>query len=121
MKKSKKILINIFGGLLAGFLNGLFGSGGGTLIVPFMTEFLKIEEKKAHATAILVILSFSLISIIFYGINSMLNFKLALYTSFGGVLGGFLGAKLLSKFSDKIIRKVFGGFIIIAALKMVMG
>ena len=39
-------------GLVTGFVNGLFGSGGGTLVVPAMERFLCVETHKAHATAI---------------------------------------------------------------------
>ena len=120
MKKHKKLFLCIAGGLAAGFFNGLFGSGGGTLIVPFMAEFLKIEQKKAHATAILIILAFTLVSLIFYGFNSMLDFKLALWVSAGGVFGGFVGAKALSKLSGNVVRKIFGAFMIVAAVKMLM-
>ncbi len=120
MKNKKRYLIYILGGVLSGFLNGLFGSGGGTLIVPFMTEFLKLEEHKAHATAILIILSFTLVSLFFYGMNSFLDLKLSLWVSTGGVVGGFVGAKLLAKLSSKAIRKTFGAFMIIAAVRMVM-
>ena len=48
-------------GLVTGFANGLFGSGGGTIVVPAMERFLKVEEHKAHATAIAVILPLSLL------------------------------------------------------------
>ena len=120
MKKKKRYLIYITGGILAGFLNGLFGSGGGTLIVPFLTECLDIEERKAHATAILIIFSFTAISLIFYGMNSFLDIKLASWVSLGGLAGGFTGAKLLSKLSGNVIRKIFGIFMIIAAIRMVM-
>ncbi|MBR2500514.1 MAG: sulfite exporter TauE/SafE family protein [Clostridia bacterium] len=114
-----KIWVSIIGGLIAGFLNGLFGSGGGTLVVPFMTELLGVSVKKAHATAILIISAFTVVSLIFYGMNSMLDYKLALYVSAGGVVGGFLGAKLLPKISDNVIRKIFGAFMIIASIRMV--
>ena len=118
-KKKNKIWIYVIGGITAGFLNGLFGSGGGTLVVPFMTEFLGVNVKKAHATAILIISALTSVSLIFYGINSMLDFKLALYVSSGGVVGGFIGAKLLSKIPENLIRKIFGAFMIIAAIRMV--
>lgn len=120
MKKSKKILIYIVAGMSAGFFNGLFGSGGGTLIVPFMTNYLKFDEKKAHATAILIIFSFTLLSLIIYGMNAMIDYKTAILVSSGGVLGGFIGAKLLSKLSDKIIRRIFSVFMILAAIRMLM-
>ena len=52
IKKGKAILI----GAVTGFANGLFGSGGGTIVVPCMERFLNVEEHKAHATAIAIIL-----------------------------------------------------------------
>lgn len=118
--KSKKILylIMAFGGLLAGFLNGLFGSGGGTIIVPFMEEVLDIDEHKSHATAILIIFVFTLISLFFYVKGGNINFKTAIPVSIGGVIGGFLGAKLLKKLSGKIIRIIFGSFMIAAAIRI---
>lgn len=118
IKKSKKTLC-IIGGLIAGFCNGLFGSGGGTIVVPFLENFLKIEPKKSHATAILVIFVFTLISLSFYAFNRKLDFMLALKVSSGGVLGGFLGAKLLGKLTSGSIHKIFGAFMIIAAVRMV--
>ena len=121
MKRKNKTLIYIVGGLCSGFFNGLFGSGGGTLVVPFMTEFLDVEERKAHATAILIISSFTVVSLICYGMNSFLDYKTAWWGSSGGVAGGFAGAKILSKLSNNVVRKIFGGFMIIAAIKMVMG
>ena len=119
MKKKKKIIVCLIVGCLAGILNGLFGSGGGTFVVPFMTEYLKIDDKKAHATAIFIILFFTLISLIFYGINSFLDLRQSLWVSLGGLTGGLIGAKLLSKLSSGIVRKIFGSFMIIAALRMV--
>ena len=118
--KNKKLLTAV-GGLTAGFLNGLFGSGGGTVIVPFLEEFLDQNEHTSHATAILIILSFTIVSLLFYGYRNHLNFKLALTVSSGGVVGGFLGAKLLKKLSGNVIRKIFGSFMILAAIRMVVG
>lgn len=54
-KKCKRTAI----GLVTGFANGLFGSGGGTIVVPAMERFLGEEEHKAHATAIAAIGFFS--------------------------------------------------------------
>lgn len=117
--KNKK-LISVIGGLAAGFLNGLFGSGGGTVIVPFLEEFLEQDEHKAHATAIFIILCFTVVSLFFYGYRGGLSWRVALYASCGGVVGGFLGAKLLKKLSGPFLRKLFGAFMMIAAFRMVM-
>ncbi len=115
----KKLFLCAVGGILSGFFNGLFGSGGGTLIVPFLEKFLKLDPKKSHATAILIILGFTLVSLLFYGFSGSLDYSLALKVSVGGVIGGILGAKLLNRLSFGSIHKIFGLFMIIAAVRMV--
>ncbi len=120
MKKTKKQkIICVIGGLVAGFCNGLFGSGGGTIVVPFLETFLKLEPKKSHATAILIIFFFTIVSLSFYAYSGQIDFSLALKVSSGGIVGGFLGAKLLSKLKSGSIHKIFGIFMIIAAVRMV--
>jgi len=118
-KKNKHHLLCAIGGVFSGFCNGLFGSGGGTIIVPFLEIFLKLDPKKSHATAILIIFVFTLVSLLFYGFSGQLDFLLALKVSSGGVIGGLIGAKLLNKLSFGAIHKIFGLFMIIAAVRMV--
>ena len=119
ISKKRRLLLCAAGGIVAGFFNGLFGSGGGTIIVPFLEIFLKVDAKKSHATAILIILGFTLVSLLFYGFSGTLNFPLALKVSLGGVIGGVLGAKLLGKLTFSAIHKIFGIFMMIAAARMV--
>ncbi len=118
-EESHKLVKSAIGGIVAGFFNGLFGSGGGTIIVPFLEKFLKLDPKKSHATAILIIFGFTLVSLVFYGFSGRLDYPLALKVSIGGVIGGLLGAKLLNKLSFSAIHKIFGTFMIIAAVRMV--
>ncbi len=115
----KSLFLCAAGGITAGFFNGLFGSGGGTVIVPFLEKFLQLDPKKSHATAIFIISGFTAVSLFFYGFSSQLDFPLAWKVSLGGVVGGFLGAKLLSRLSFAAIHKIFGLFMLIAAVRMV--
>ena len=84
-KKCKRTAI----GLVTGFANGLFGSGGGTIVVPAMERFLGEEEHKAHATAIAVILPLSLLSLGVYLWKADLGavWRIALWASTGGLVG----------------------------------
>lgn len=107
-------------GLVAGIANGLFGSGGGTIVVPAMVLLLGVDEHKAHATAISIILPLTIVSAFFYMQNHYVDWTLTLKVMFGGIIGGYLGAKLLSVCPSKILRKVFALFIIIAAIRMVI-
>lgn len=117
---SKINILCAVGGLLSGFLNGLFGSGGGTVVVPFLEGFLKQDEHTSHATAILIILGYTIVSLFFYGSHHHLNYQLALQVSLGGVVGGFIGAKLLKKLSGGVVRKIFGACMLAAAIRMVV-
>ncbi len=115
-KKMKTIAM----GLVAGFANGLFGSGGGTIIVPGMERLLDMEEHKAHATAIAVILPLSLLSAVIYLWKTEVLWGTALWASGGGVLGGFFGAKLLNKVSGIWLHRIFGIFMLAAAVRMIL-
>ncbi len=116
----KKGFISAVIGVVAGFANGLFGSGGGTIVVPAMERFLKIEPHKAHATAIAIILPLSILSMFIYMKNVDIQWFNVIVLSIGGMVGGFIGAKLLNKISDKWLHKIFGAFMILAAVKMIL-
>ncbi|MDD3394443.1 MAG: sulfite exporter TauE/SafE family protein [Clostridia bacterium] len=115
-KKGTQIAI----GLITGFANGLFGSGGGTIVVPSMERFLGVEEHKAHATAISIILPLSLLSLVIYCWKTDVPWQIALWASAGGIVGGFVGARLLSKISGIWLHRIFGLFMIAAAVRMIL-
>ncbi len=106
-------------GLAAGFFNGLFGSGGGTIIVPAMVFLLDVKEQKAHATAIAVILPLSIISSYIYFKHNLIDWRLTMNVVFGSMAGAYIGAKILNKFSAGMLRKIFGAFMILSAIRMV--
>ncbi len=117
-EKWKKTLI----GIVTGFANGLFGSGGGTIVVPAMERFLHVEEHKAHATAIAIILPLSVLSLIIYlwKTDVAAVWQLALWASAGGLAGGLVGAKLLAKVSGLWLHRIFGAFMLAAAVRMML-
>ena len=117
-KKCKRTAI----GLVTGFANGLFGSGGGTIVVPAMERFLGEEEHKAHATAIAVILPLSLLSLGVYLWKADLGavWRIALWASAGGLVGGFVGAKLLQRVSVVWLHRIFGAFMLAAAVRLIL-
>lgn len=106
-------------GLVTGIINGIFGSGGGMIIVPALVFLLGLKDYKAHATAISIILPISLISTIVYFFNGTIPLKLSLYVMAGGLVGSFIGAKILKKIPGNILRKVFGFVIIYTAIRMI--
>lgn len=117
MDRNKAKLISI--GVITGFINGVFGSGGGIIVVPALIFLLKVDDHKAHATAISIILPLSIISSIIYFVKGSIPFKIAIPVSIGGVLGGYIGAKTLNKIPAKLLRKIFGCVIIYTAIRMI--
>ena len=95
-------------GAAAGLINGLFGAGGGMVLVPMLIKFCKVEDKKAFSSAISIILPLSLVSLFVYGKNNNFPFYESLPYLLGGLGGGFLGGILFKKTSVKFLHKFFG-------------
>lgn len=117
-KKVKKFFYPILG-VIAGLFNGLFGSSGGIVAV----EFLKkggAEPKKAHATSISIILALSIVSAVTYHLKGQLDISSALPYIPGGLIGAIVGALFLKNIPNRLLRRIFGVVIIIAALRMLM-
>ena len=106
-------------GSFPGFINGVFGSGGGTLLVPILNNILKVEEHKSHSTALAIIIFLSTTSSIIYISKGTLDINLTIQAAIGSIVGGIVGAKLLSKVTGKFLRIGFGIVMIIAAFRMV--
>jgi len=115
MKNMKTLLL----GFVSGLTNGLFGSGGGSIIVPGMQKFLDIDQHKAHASAVAVILPLTMVSAAIYLRMASAEWAIIFWVSLGGTAGGLIGARILNKISGNLLHKIFGAFMIIAALRMI--
>ena len=102
-------------GAAAGFLNGLFGAGGGVAVVPLL-EWSGLESKKAHATSIAVILPLCVFSALFYLRGITPPWQEALWYLPLGIVGAILGAKFLQKVDNRLLRRIFGGIILASAV-----
>ena len=104
-EKSIQVKRIVCGGAV-GLANGLFGGGGGMIAVP-MLQNTGLDEKGAHATAILLILPVSLLSFFFYAWKELYDFSVLIPTALGVTAGGALGAWLLGKLPVRIVNIVF--------------
>lgn len=116
--KRKNIILSIITGIVSGGINGLFGGGGGMIVVPMLTKCLKYKSKNAHATAILIILPLSIISGILYLSFGKFNLNIGIPVGIGVVIGGVIGAFLLKKLSSKWIVLIFSIIMAFAGGKM---
>lgn len=103
---TKKRVQNLFCGAVVGAANSLFGGGGGMIAVPLLTK-TGLDEKRAHATAILLILPVSLFSFVFYFLKGLYDFSVLIPTALGVTAGGLVGARLLGKLPVKTVNLLF--------------
>lgn len=111
----KKILV----GLIVGFISGMFASGGGLLLIPAYIHFFDSSEKEARATAIFCILQMVLVTAIFYGTGNYINWKTGILCCIGGIIGSFIGSKLLAILKGKYLKLIFILFLIYSGIKIV--
>jgi uncharacterized membrane protein YfcA len=113
IKKYAKMLTGIF----CGILNGLFGSGGGVVAVPMLRLF-GLEPRKSHATSVAVIFFLSVMSVIAYSFKGSLDWKSALSFVPWGIAGAVLGALLLKKVPNSLLRRIFGLVVLVSAVRI---
>lgn len=115
-RKNRPLLSAIFG-VAVGAANGLFGGGGGMIAVPALT-LTGVPSKKAHATAIAIILPLSLISGAVYLSKGAADPSVILPSCAGVFVGGIVGALLLKKINSRGLSLLFYALMIAAGLKL---
>lgn len=111
----------IFIGVLAGVIAGMFGKGGGLVIVPILIKFFDYDPKAASATSLAALqLPVGLPSVIVYAQDGHLNFFYAGLMAFGILVGVFFGSKLALNLSSAIFKKVYAIFLLGVAVYMVV-
>lgn len=105
-------------GLIAGILNGLLGAGGGMVVVPSLSK-AGLDQQKAHATSICVILPICIVSGILYLSSNRVAISDAMPYLGWGVLGSIIGTIILQKIHPKLLKKLFAILMIWAAYRMV--
>ena len=115
-KKFKAVLC----GLLTGAVNGLFGGGGGMVVVPLLKNLLGYDEKRAHATAILIIAPVCAASAVTYIAGGYFSAGVAIPAAVGSVAGGLLGALMLNKLPEFVVNAVFIAVMLAAGIRMLI-
>ena len=116
-RKKKHVLL--FGGVGIGFLNGLFGSGGGMILVPLL-YMSGIGEKEAHASSIAVLCTLSMLSAGLYLWRGSVTISDALPYLPGALFGSLTGAWLMPRIPVKWLKRIFAVLMIYGGVRMVM-
>ena len=115
------VLAFIVLGLIAGGLAGLVGVGGGIVIVPALIYLFHFSQKTAQGTTLaLLVPPIGILAAYVYYKSGHVNISAALFIILGFILGSFLSAHFASSIDDSALTRVFGAFLLIVALKMLI-
>ena len=113
------LLLLILIGLVAGFISGLIGIGGGILIVPALVILLGFSQKLAQGTSLGILLfPVGILAVLQYYKQGYINVNYVVIIAITFVAGSFLGSKLALSLSDEKVKKVFAIILLMIALKM---
>ena len=104
-------------GSLTGLSNGLFGGGGGMVLVPLLSRFSDLPQRKLYPTCVAVIFPVCLVSALVHLPESGLSLPEVLPYLAGGLFGGFLGGKLYQRVSTTLLRWLFAAFLLYASVR----
>lgn len=107
-------------GVAAGVFAGLFGKGGGLVIVPMLVAFFHYHPKAAVATSLASLqLPVGLPSVLIYARAGHLNLTFAAFIAAGIVIGAFFGSKAGVRLPSNWFKKVYAVFLLAVAVYMV--
>jgi uncharacterized membrane protein YfcA len=104
-------------GLAAGVMSGLFGIGGGVIIVPLLCTLFKYEQRKAAGTSLAaLLLPVGLPGVLLYNQAGELSFLSAAPVAFGLLVGALGGARLAIGLKPIIVKRLYGFFLLVIGL-----
>ncbi|MTV24601.1 sulfite exporter TauE/SafE family protein [Nitriliruptoraceae bacterium ZYF776] len=107
-------------GLLAGALSGLFGIGGGTVIVPALTAIAGVGQRLAHGTSLAAVLPIALAGGAGYALGGAVDLLAVVPLAAGSIVGALLGARLLERLPERGLRIAFAVFLLVVAVQLVV-
>jgi uncharacterized protein len=107
-------------GCLGGFLSGLLGIGGGTVMVPLLALWTHTKQREAHAISLGAIVPISLAATLVYGGAGQVNIRDAVALCAGSIAGARVGARVLARAPERMLKGCFGVFMLIAAASIAL-
>lgn len=108
-------------GVAAGVVSGLFGVGGAVVIVPGLVLLARLPQHSAHGTSLAALLpAVGIFGVLEYHRRGQVNIPYAVAIAAGIFLGAFLGAKLAGGVPEPLLRKLFGGFLLLVSVRLLV-
>jgi uncharacterized protein len=108
----------VLAGVGAGIAGGLFGVGGGLLLVPILTGFFHLTQHQAHGTSLAAIGATALASVLVYAAHGNVAWATAALIGIGSAVGARLGARWAARTSRLALTRAFAVFLVLVALRL---
>lgn len=106
-------------GLAAGVLSGMFGIGGGLLIVPALVFFGGMQIKTATGTSLgALLLPVGLLGAYAYWREGNIDLRASLFIAAGLFVGAYFGARVTDLVSGQLLQRLFAAFMVVVAVRM---
>lgn len=114
--------IYVFLGLLAGIFSGFLGLGGGTIVIPALVYLLGYSQHQAQGTTLaMMIPPIGLLAAMRYYYSGNVKIIPAAILCAGFFIGGLIGAIFVESIPDIVLKRIFGIFLLLIAVKMIIG
>ncbi|HMM82514.1 MAG TPA: sulfite exporter TauE/SafE family protein [Terrimesophilobacter sp.] len=105
-------------GLVVGFFSGLFGVGGGVVLVPLLIVFVGYAQRRASGTSLAAVLPTAVSGMIAYAAHGSVDWIAGALLAAGAIGGSLLGTWLLHKMPQLVLRWIFVGFLVLVAARL---
>ncbi len=113
-------LLYIILGLVAGIFGGMFGIGGGTILIPALVYLFGLTQHQAQGTTLAILVPpIGLLAALRYWQAGNVKLSMAGFICLGFFVGGFLGADLIRNVPDPMLKKLFGLFLLFSSVRMI--
>ncbi len=117
MKNKNKIRL---AGALAGIVNGVFGGGGGMVLLPLLSRWSGLTDRRLFATSVAVIFPICVVSAAVYFFRAELPLLTALPYLIGGAVGGLIGGVTFEKVPVGWLKVIFALFLLYGGVKYLL-
>lgn len=107
-------------GLIAGLASGYVGVGGGFIMVPLMLAVLDIPMSLASGTSLIAIMILAIPGVIEQGLLGNIEYLAGIAIVVGSIPGALVGARLVRVVPERQLRFIFGGFLLVAAVMLML-
>ena len=107
-------------GLIAGLASGYVGVGGGFIMVPLMLAVLDIPMSLASGTSLIAIMILAIPGVIEQGLLGNIDYLAGIAIVVGSIPGALVGARLVRVVPERQLRFIFGGFLLVAAVMLML-